>query len=99
MLSGGHTPRPRERQLADVLFVDLCERAVARTVVGAPPVNPLARLRLLEHRVGDGPKHAVADAEIPHLALHLRSEASAHNRKTCSCQQGSRYEYSCALHI
>ncbi len=75
MLSGGHAPRPRERQLADVLFVDLCERAVARTVVGAPPVNPLARLRLLEHRVGDGPKHAVADAEIPHLALHLRSEA------------------------
>ena len=46
-------PRPHELQLVGVRPVDLLERAVAPRVERAPPVDPVHRIRVGEHRVGD----------------------------------------------
>ena len=52
-------PRPRQPQLADVVAVDLVERAVAPAVQRAPPAQPVGRVGVLEDRVGDGRERLV----------------------------------------
>ena len=49
---GRQRPRPRGAQAADVGGRDLPQRAVARRVVGAPPQQPVAVVRILQHGVG-----------------------------------------------
>ena len=46
-------PGPDEPERADVVAVDLVERAVAPSVQGAPPVEPVGRVRILQDLVGD----------------------------------------------
>src|ERR1700693_727484 len=58
-----HRPRPRELKSLDVPRVDLIKRAVPPRVVGAPPVDPIARSGVAQHGLSDG-------AEV----LHLRRE-------------------------
>ena len=45
-------PAPDQPQLADVAGVDLIQGAVRLTVEGAPPAQPVGRVRVLQHRVG-----------------------------------------------
>ena len=51
---GAGLPAPDELELIDVLPVDLVQRAVAPAVERAPPVEPVRRVGVLEHRVRDG---------------------------------------------
>ena len=46
-------PRPDESELADVVPRNLVERAVAPAVERPPPHEPVRRIRVLEHGVGD----------------------------------------------
>ena len=62
-------PAPDELQPVDVLPVDLVERTVAPAVERAPPVQPVGRIGVLQHRVGDrldvaalGARHCTAEA-------------------------------------
>ena len=50
----GQPSRPDHAQIADVVDVDLVQRAVAPAVQRAPPGQPVAVGRLLQHGVGDG---------------------------------------------
>src|SRR5216683_63977 len=58
-----HRPGPGELKSLDVPRVDLIKRAVPPRVVGAPPVEPIARSGVAHHGLGDR-------AEV----LHLRRE-------------------------
>src|SRR5712691_7088848 len=58
-----HRPGPGELKSLDVPRVDLIKRAVPPRVVGAPPVEPIARSGVAQHGLGDW-------AEV----LHLRRE-------------------------
>ena len=46
-------PGPGELELPDVVPVDLLERAVAPPIEGASPAQPVGRVGVLQHRVGD----------------------------------------------
>ena len=48
-----HRPDPGELQVADIVAVDLVERAVAPSVVGPPIDQPVVRVGIQQHRVGD----------------------------------------------
>ena len=48
-------PGPGELHVADIVPVDLVERTVAPAVEGAPPVEPVARIRVLEYGIADRP--------------------------------------------
>ena len=60
--------RPDHPKLRDVVPVDLVERAVAPAVERAPPHQPVRRIGLLQHRVGDRHESARAllRADRPH---------------------------------
>ena len=57
--SGGHRPRPGQPELVNVVAVDLIERAVAPAVQRPAPVDPVGRVGVGEHRVGDRREVAV----------------------------------------
>ena len=57
--AGGHRPRPDQPELVDVVPVDLVERAVAPAVQRPPPVDPVGRIGVGEHCVGDRREVAV----------------------------------------
>src|SRR5438445_2712768 len=77
-LSAGvvHRPGPGELKLLDVPRVDLIERAVPPGVVGAPPVEPIARSGVAQHGLG-------YRAEILHLCREpkARQQNADGNRK------------------
>ena len=50
----GQRPGPGNLQVLDVVLGDLVERAEAEAVIGAAPHQPVARVRVAQHLVGDG---------------------------------------------
>ena len=78
----GQRPHPRQLQLADVAAVDPVEGAVAPRLVIAADHQPVARILIAQHSVGDRP-------EIGDLALH-RDAALAQLFRRLARGRGSR---------
>ena len=53
LAAGSHRPRPYQAQLADVVAVDLLQRAVAPAVERAAPHDPVIRIGVQDHGVRD----------------------------------------------
>ena len=68
--------RPDHPQVADVVPVDLIERAVAPAVLRPAPHQPVAGRRVLQHGVGDGHEPVVR---------RLRAGASRPRETDCRC--------------
>ena len=76
-----HRPRPGQLQLPDVLARDLVQRTVAPRVVGAPPVQPLARRRVAEHRLGDREKRPVLALQEERARQQYKSDRECEARQ------------------
>ena len=82
---GADRPRPDEAQPIRVLRVDLVQRAVAPPVEGAPPVDPVGRVRIEQHGVGDR-RHL---AQLP-LRRRAREEGDAGEQRSGEGIRASR---------
>ena len=71
-------PGPSQPEIADVVLVDLVERAVTPAVVSAPPHQPVAIGRVEQHLVGDR-RNAVNRVVLGHSKTYRR--AIGHGRK------------------
>ena len=81
-----HWRLPDQLQVLDVVAVDLVERAVIGGEVVAPDHQPVARIGLSEHGVGDRNevRHFTGDGESSGAGLGCRSSAGARTLSACS---------------
>ena len=80
-----HRPRPHEPELVHVVPVDLIEGAVAPAVERSPPVQPIGRIGVREHGVGDR-------LEGPVLRRRDAARGGDGRERQCAdaCKSGSR---------
>ena len=79
---GFEAPGPGQPQFVHVAPVDLLERAVPPSIEGAPPAQPVGRVGILQHRVGD-------EGRVPNLRLAGRPRRQRDTGVYAHCKQGA----------
>ena len=84
-----HAARPRHLHLRDVALVDLIERTEAPAVERPPPRQPVGRIRLPQHLVGDRDEGLVRSGRGRSASTSRESARSVLRRYACAVMGGS----------
>ena len=81
-----HRPHPGEAQIADILFGDLLEPAMAPALITAARHQPIVGAGVLQHRVGDG--REIRDVALQDQAGGMRTGAAGAPAGAAACWVG-----------